>query len=156
MNRPADDHWTPSLVEAAMVEALQWLRRTPQHHGPAGFVTVVMPFRPTIEDHLFEGWGLPEPPDEDAPQRRVATRSEIARHEAAMDWPRRILVANGRRTEARALNLWLASRVGAGSFRQLCQERGFGRAAATAARDRGLSLISVRLDREGVPPWRAA
>ena len=154
MTRHDVDHWTPTLVEEAMIEAATWLRRTGPAAGPSGFVTVLMRYRPTMEDHLAEGWGLPEPPDEEPRLTLAASRRQVARYEAALQWPARILLPIGRETEARALNLWVAHKAGAGSWGRLLKERSLGRAAANAARDRALSLISMRLEKEGLAPWR--
>ena len=60
--------WTPDLVAEVMIDSLRWAADTAGHVGPRGYArsAALSGYRATLEDHLREGWGLPEEllPDE--------------------------------------------------------------------------------------------
>lgn len=153
---PPAPEWTPEEVETQLVEALRWAKYNAGRVGPAGLggVSGVFSLVSTLEDHMEEGWGIPEiAGDDELDERQIrpaATPAQITRHEAALQWPATYLVPD-RIGSARMLGLWAACQIGKRSFRGACKARGVDRRAAMQLRDRGLSLISQGLARDGVP-----
>jgi len=152
MTRP--DHWTPELVEERLIEAVTFAARTGGRAGPAGITSGMPIFTPTLEDFLEEGWGLPEPPDDDEDQepRREPTPREVTRLVEAMQWVADLLAKDHPR-RARAVNAWVCAKAFGIPFKIIIRDRGMSRSFAYALRDQGLSIISQRLDDKGVPPW---
>lgn len=147
--------WTPKLVSERMVEAVRWATYSGGKVGPGGIKGSMPAFNPTLDDHLDEGWGLPEAAGDDEPgdgKRLVvqATAAQITRHEAALLWPVRYLHPDYEGS-ARMLCLWLRCKVYRRPFEDEVKRRGtISRATAFRLRDRGLSIISMGLDRDGV------
>lgn len=146
--------WTPKIVAAQLVEAMRWtLSQGPV--GPRGVSHVRLPFAATLDDHLAEGWGLPEAADddraEDRPLRLMLPPAVVSRHRAALEWPATYLCPDNT-TSARMLGLWAACKAGKRSFDGAVKARGnIARAHAYRYRDKGLSIISQGLARDGVP-----
>lgn len=150
---PPPDHWTPELVEERLIEAVRFVAHAAGRAGPAGFSSGLPEFHPTLEDFLAEGWGLPDPPDEEeetAPAK--PTPDQVERHLAAVAWVADYLAPEhpGR---ARAVNAWIFAQAHRRPFAKVIRERGMSRSFAYRLRDQGLSILSQRLDAEGVPPW---
>lgn len=155
MRPPPLETWTPKLVSERMVAALRWATYSGGRVGPSGIVGSMPAFNPSLEDHLEEGWGIPEVAgdDEPEPKRLVvnATAAQITAHEEALLWPARYLYP-AHEGSARMLCLWLRCKVLRRPFDEVVKRRGtISRATAFRLRDRGLSIISVALDREGRP-----
>lgn len=151
---PPPDHWTPELVEARLVEALRWVRFTAGRVGPGAVRSAMPVYVPQLADYLEEGWGLPErAPDDDLEARpHMPGAEEISQLEAALSWVGAILAPRSVEM-ARAVNAVAFSKACAIPFSRIAKQRGISRATAYRLRDRGLSIISVHLDQEGVPPW---
>ena len=148
----AQDHWTPLLVQDAAVSAVKWLDDAVGRVGPKGFRSALPRWVPTLEERIAEGWGPPEPDDEDPRLQLVASPEEIARHHFALSWVALYLRPIDVEM-ARATNAWLAAKARRRSFPRIVKERGLRRTYAYTLKDRGLSVISVRLDRRDVAPW---
>src|SRR5690554_3228276 len=87
--------WTAKLVSEVMIDALRWAALTAGPVGPSGFVTfrATRQFRATLEDHLDEGWGLPEPA-EDEPEKKIRpaySPEKIAVFRQALQWQTKYL-----------------------------------------------------------------
>ena len=154
--RREPETWTPKRVGEVMTEAVRWARFNAGQVGPAGIKGCMPAFNPTLEDHLDEGWGIPEvagenEPDAARPVRRPATPEQITRFEAALHWPTLYLFPR-HEGSARILGLWLRCKVHKRPFDAAIKARGtISRTNAYALRDRALSLISQGLDRDGMP-----
>lgn len=150
---PPPDHWTPELVEERLIEAVGFVARATAGAGPAGYTSALPAFHPRLADFLEEGWGLPEPPDEDEPTKPARlTPRQVERHMCAIQWVADYLAPDnpGR---ARAVNAWIFARAYRRPFGKVAAERGLSRSFAYRLRDQGLSILSQRLQSEGVPPW---
>jgi hypothetical protein len=157
MNRREElETWTPKIVGDRMVAALRWATYTGGRVGPGGIKGSMPAFNPTLEDHLDEGWGLPDRAGDDDPEdgKRLvvqATAAQITAHEAALNWPADFLYP-AHEGSARMLCLWLRCKVHKRSFDDAIKRRGtISRATAFRLRDRGLTIISVGLDLRRVP-----
>lgn len=152
---PPAAQWTPELVGNALVEAMRWAAAQGPV-GPKGFSYVRLPFAATLDDHLDEGWGLPEvagqdEPTEGRPLRILLPPAVVSRHRAALEWPARYLCPD-HVGSARALGLWVACKATGRSFDGALKARAtIHRSVAYRLRDRGLSLVSMGLARDGVP-----
>ena len=118
---------------------------------------MALPFVVTLDEHLANGWGLPEAAGDDEPDPRrlrvMLSPAQVAQHEAALDWPRRYL--GDHEGSARILALWLRCKVQKRPFDAALKARGtISRGAAIQMRDKALSIISQGLDRDGVPHHR--
>lgn len=149
--------WTPKLVGERLIEAVRWARYAAGPVGPSGVRGSMPEYAPTWEDRLAEGWGLPDGPDADEEAnaqrqlRIMATPAQIDAHLAALEWPARYVVPDAP-GDARVLNLWVRCKVFKRPFNEAVDKRRFlTRAAAYRMRDRALTTISVKLDRDGVP-----
>lgn len=151
------DGWTPKLVGEQMVEAIRWVARYGGSVGPASIRSSMPTFKPTLDDFADEGWGFPEVAADDGehddrPARALPSPGQVSRHMAALQWPAEYLMPV-HAGSAQMLNLWLACKAARKPFDQAVKRRGtVSRAAAYSLRDRGLTLISVGLTRDGVPP----
>lgn len=145
------EQWTPKLVGEQLVEALIWVRRYGGPVGPASIRSCMPIFKVSLEDHLAEGWGLPEVADDDdlPPVRVMASPAEVTRHIAVLEWPATYLGLE-RQGSGRMLGLWAACKARRCSFSKAIDGR-ISRAHVFRLRDRALSLISIGLDRDGVP-----
>lgn len=149
--------WTPELVRERMIEAVRWARYTAGPTGPSPIRSLMPGYRASLEDHLAEGWGLPEKADgvEEA-ERAIYLRMPPERVDQmiwVLDWCR-LYLAKDRPGDAVILNLWLRCRVYRGNFDAALKRRGFAmtRRHAYRMRDRALAHISQRLDKEGFRP----
>lgn len=152
---PPTDGWTPKTVGDALVAALEWAQGHGGPVGPRGYKTAALTYVATLDDHLAEGWGLPEVaedgrPDDDRPLRLMLPPAVVSRHRAALEWPARFLCPD-HVGSARMVGLWAACKAGRRSFDGAVKERGVARSHAYRLRDRGLMLMAVGLDRERVP-----
>jgi len=155
MHNPPPDHWPPDLVEARLIEAVQFAARTAGRAGPAGIGSAMPDFIPTLEDFLAEGWVLPDPPDEDEDDdepQRAPTASEVTQLLAALNWVADML-APDQPGRARAVNAWVFAKAYNIPFSRVIRQRGMSRSFAYTLRDQGLSVLSQRLQEQGVPPW---
>lgn len=147
--------WTPDLVADRLFEAVEWARGSAGQVGPAPIRSAMPAFPATLDDHLREGWGLPEVAGDDEPDDRPLRVQEpawrIARHERALMWAAEYLVPD-HQGSARMLNLWIACKVMRRSFPRAARARGFSVAHAYRLKDRGLSLISQGLAARGEQP----
>jgi len=152
---PPAPEWTPELVEEQLIEALRWAKHHAGRVGPAGLggVSGVFSLVSTLEDHLEEGWGVPEIAGDDEPDERqirpAATPEQITRHEAALEWPAEYLLPD-HKGSARMVGLWCACQISKRSFNGACKARGVDRHAAMQLRDRGLSIISQGLSHDSM------
>lgn len=152
----APETWTPDLVGKRLCAAVRWATYSGKAVGPAGICGSMPAFNPTLDDHLDEGWGLPEVAgdEETGDGKRLvvqATASQITQHEAALLWPV-IYLHPAHEGSARMLCLWVRCKVHKRSFDDAVRRRGtISRATAFRLRDKGLSIISIGLDRAGVP-----
>lgn len=152
---PPAPEWTPKIVGEQLVEAIRWAASLGPV-GPKGFNHVRLAFEATLEEHLAEGWGLPEAAEddgrgEDRPLRLMLPPAVVSRHRAALEWPA-VYLCPDNVTSARMLGLWAACKAGKRSFDGAVKARGgIARAHAYRYRDRGLSLIAQGLVRDRVP-----
>jgi hypothetical protein len=152
---PPPDHWTPALVEERLIEAVTFLRHSERRVGPRGYHSAMPRYTPTIEDHLAEGWGMPEPPDDDdGPEEPLPryTAAQVEGLHAALSWVGKI-IAPEKPDMARAVNAWIFAKAYGRPFNRVLRARGIARTRAYALRDRGLATISVRLQARGVPAY---
>ena len=152
------DTWTPDLVREAIVEAMRWQARVPDKDGPRGVSSGMPAIQMDIEDRLAEGWDSVVPIDANAAERPLPVTSEdVSRYQFALSWPAEFLTKAGMRDPdmARAVSAACLSEAFDRSFARLLRAYGLGRARGYALRDRGLAIISVRLDQLGVPTWGA-
>lgn len=153
----APSTWTPKLVRERMIEAVRWARYNAGPTGPAPIRSTMPSYNATLEDHLAEGWGIPEKAegvDQDSKVMRIPiSPKRIDEMMWVLDWCRLYLVSQ-RPGDAVILNLWLRCRVYKGNFGAALERRGFAlsRQHAYRMRDRALSHISQRLDGEGSKP----
>lgn len=151
------EQWTPKLVRDRMIEAVRWARYNVGPTGPAAIRSTMPAYKPTLEDHLAEGWGFPERA-EGAEEGENVVRLPLSPERVdemvwVLDWCR-LYLANERPGDAVILNLWLRCRVYRGRFEGALKARGFAlsRQHAYRMRDRALSKIAQRLDSEGFQP----
>jgi len=149
--------WTPKLVRDRMVEAVRWARYNVGPTGPSGIRSAMPSYTPSLDDHLTEGWGLPERAEgvelEDKVVRIALPPDRIDALVWALDWCR-LYLAKDHPGDAVILNLWLRCRVYRGNFEVALKARGFpaSRRHADRMKDRALSIISQKLDEEGHRP----
>lgn len=144
--------WTTDLVREALVEAA-WLCVISVSSG-GGYRSMPEIFL-SPSDRLALGWDAAIPADEEELQRRLRHKRSPARVsflERAMVWPATYLRDSP--DEARMLQLWLRCKVSRRKFRDEVEQRKIARATAYRQRDRALTMISVGLDRDGVPLWK--
>ena len=152
----SSESWTPEVVEARLIEAVRYVQRVGGRAGPAGYISLMPEFRPTLEDFLAEGWPLPDD-DEEAGETAMMLQlpaHAVSQRLAALVWVADLL-APSHLGYARAVNAWIMARVYNLPFKVVLRDRKIGRQVAYTHRDRGLALLSVRLDRAGVPVWRS-
>ena len=161
--------WTPKLVGSCLIDAVGWARRSGGPVGPASMRGSMPAYNPTLDDHLDEGWGLPEAADGPEDERALFPSPPAGRVtflEAALEWPARYLYPD-HEGSARMLGLWVRCKVSHRPFDDVLRARysrvvvgedgakvrvwGMSRSSAYDLRTRGLSLISQGLDRDGVP-----
>ena len=146
------DGWTPDLVGEALLDAMRWVRRHGGPAGPRGFRSGQPAYLPTFEE-LLEDFGIPERAGDEEEERDLIlppTPAQVSRHLAALQWPADFLCP-AHIGSARMLGLWAICKVSRRSFAGAVKARGVARGIAYQLRDRGLSMISQGLDRDGVP-----
>ena len=149
--------WTPELVRDRMIEAVRWARYNAGSTGPSQIRSSMPEYTPTLEDHLAYGWGLPEKAEgvaEAERSKRVAISPErVDEMIWVLDWCR-LYLAKDCPGDAVMLNLWLRCKVHRANFEAALKSRGYpmSRRHADRMKDRALSTISKRLDREGTRP----
>ena len=150
-----NDVWTPKLVRDRLIEAITWARFCAGPVGPTKIKSNLPAYRASLDDHLAEGWGLPEVAGDDDPiDRRLYLPPPADRVQAlieALEWVAHY-VALTNQGSARMLNLWLRCRVYKLDFDWMVGELGLSRGHAYRLRDRALSLIAQGLDRDGKQP----
>lgn len=146
--------WTPETVIEVMVDAQRWARRTCRPVGPAGYARTGSGFVRNADQKgaWEEGWGLPEvaDPDDIPPLRIPATAALVSAYERALQWPADYLCP-AHVGSARCVGLFVACAAYGLRVGPELKSRGLARHHAYRLRDRGLSLISQGLDRDGVP-----
>ena len=150
--------WTARRVREALVEAVTWARQYAGPIGPAAMRGSMPVYKPTLEDHLEEGWGIPEvagdKTDEDRPLRMFVEPERADFLMAALSWQAVYLVNAGHPDLAKTLSLWLhhaTGKRGSKAFDTMLQKRGISRSHAYRVRDRALGLIAQGLIADGVP-----
>jgi hypothetical protein len=157
MNRREElETWTPKLVGERMLAAVRWATYSGGPVGPSGIKGSMPAFNPTLDDHLEEGWGLPEVAgDEGFEERKLVlniSAAQVTAHEAALNWPALYLYPSHEGI-ARMLGLWLRCKVYRRDFGEAVKRRGtMSRASAFRLRDKGLTVISIGLARDRVKP----
>lgn len=149
--------WTPKRVRETLVEAVTWAKQYAGPVGPASVRGSMPTFKATLEDHLEEGWGIPEVAgDEEDDERPMRVPVEPERADflmAALSWQAIYLVNKGNVGLARILGLWLhyaTARGGASGFDAALKRRNITKGHAYRLRDRALSQIAQGLARDGV------
>jgi hypothetical protein len=151
------DQWTPKLVRERLIEAATWVRYYGGPVGPAPMRSALPGYAVSLEDHLAEGWGIPEVAGNDDEAGRLQHMplppgpDRITALEDALTWVGRY-VARDHRVLARILQMWIRCRVYRGSFDAVCADLRISRAHAYVLRDRALGLIARGLDGEGHRP----
>ncbi|GHG24402.1 hypothetical protein [Paracoccus aerius] len=155
MSRETD--WTTKRVRAVLVEAVTWARQYAGPIGPAAIRGSMPVYKPTLEDHLEEGWGLPEVAgDETEEERPMRVPVDPARADflmAALSWQAVYLVNAGHPGLAKTLSLWLhhaTGKRGGKGFDTMLKQRRISRSHAYRIRDRALGLIAQGLIADGV------
>lgn len=134
--------WTVKIVQETLVDAA-W------HCVVSGKSAFPGEARMSLWDDIAT-----PPDDEDDKERQLRRRLSPARIsflERAILWPMAYLGDDPE--NARMLQIWLWCKVSKRKFRDEVDRRGIARATAYRRRDRALTLISVGLDRDGVPLW---
>jgi len=159
LGRDLSDIWIPRLVGEVLVDALRWAKKTAGPVGPAGFKTnrKLQRFIPTLEDHLEEGWGLPEVAGDEeewlAPVELAIDpkRADLFMH--ALTWVGVYLINDGHPATGKILSLSLAHSVSRNSraFDAALKQEGVSRRHSYRMRDKGLSIIAQALNRDQVP-----
>lgn len=99
-------------------------------------------------------WDTTSTPDDDEDERRKRRRRSprrISFLEKAIWWP--VTYLHDEPERARMLQIWLACKMFRVSFGEAVEEQGVSRATAYRMVERASTLISVGLDRDGVPLW---
>lgn len=152
--------WTPALVRAELIQAVTWVRFYGGPVGPARMRSCLPAYAPTLEDHLAEGWGLPETADDDDEEQERHRRKVMALPPSAarvgalsdaLHWVGRH-VARSHPGSARMLALWLRCRVYRRNYDEAVRAMGVAPGHAYRLRDRALGLIAMGLDRDGNRP----
>lgn len=124
----ASQGWTPEIVGDQLLEAMRWVRRTGPA-GPRGMSSLRLNFIASMDDHLAEGWGLPEVADDDLEERELIlppSAKQVSRHMAALQWPADYLLP-GHVGSARMVGLWAVCKVSRRSFAGAVKARGVAR-----------------------------
>ena len=144
----AQEGWTSRRVKADLVEAVRWVRFHGGQIGPSGIRSCMPSYSPTLDDHLEEGWGLPEVAgDDEGKDKKVSLPPTPERVEQLIDaltWVSRY-VAPTNPGSALMLSLWLRCRVYGRDFSRAIEGR-MSRVSAYRMRDRALTIIAIRLD----------
>ena len=151
------DQWSPKLVGERLVEAVRWARYSGGRVGPAG-IGSGLPMMILTEEERIAEFGLPDGPDEEEEEKAArhrlriqATPAQVSAYERALEWPTIYLVPD-HQDSARVLGIWVRCKVYNMPFAEAVDRRKWlSRAMAYRYRDRALSIISVGLDKAGVP-----
>lgn len=145
--------WTVKLVQETLIEAA-WHCKIAVRADMPGY-RAMPEFFLTGDERIAEGWDRALEADEDEKARRIRRRrispARVSFLERAVIWPMTYL--HDERDYARALQLWLGCKVSKRKFGEEVEQRGWSRATAYRDRDRALTIISVGLDRDGIPLW---
>ncbi|OOL18179.1 hypothetical protein BRY73_08460 [Ochrobactrum sp. P6BS-III] len=90
--------------------------------------------------------------NEPVKKRRRYSPQEVSFFEKAIQWP--IDHLPDQDGQARVLQLWLRCKITRLRFADEVSRKNWSRATAYRQRDRALSTISIKLDRQGVPVFR--
>lgn len=146
--------WTSRLVRDVLLETMTWAYFTAGQVGPRGFARVAkLQWSPTLEDHLREGWGLPDKADDEEIKerpRRFFSQAQIALFSKALHWQGRYLYPDNIGS-SRMLALWLRTKARRGAFDRAIEGKGVSRGHAYRLRDRAVSLIAQGLTADRVP-----
>ena len=157
MHNIPDDVWTPERVKLVLKEAVAWARRHAGPVGPAGIRGSMPSYKATLEDHLEEGWGIPETAGDDEPwDKAIEIPIDPARADylmASLSWVGVYLINDGHPVTGKMVSLWMAHSVtrNARAFDAALKREKVSRGHAYRIRDRGLSMIAQRLTADGVP-----
>lgn len=157
MHQPPADVWTPDRVKAVLKEAISWARRYAGPVGPAPMRGSMPNYKPTLEDHLEEGWGVPEVAGDELPwDKPIELPVDPIRADylmASLSWVSVYLVNAGHPATGKVVSLWMAHSVSRNgrAFDAALKREGMSRGHAYRVRDRGLSLIAQGLTADGVP-----
>lgn len=149
-----EDGWTARVAGDQLISALRWARYAAGRTGPAGMVSARLPEAILSDEEFLEmSWGIRETADpEDIPPMRIQpTPAQISRHEAVLQWPAIYLVGEGREGSAKMVGLWAACKAYRRPFPGAVKVQGVPRGMAYQLRDRGLSITSQGLQRDGIP-----
>lgn len=145
--------WTAKLVRETLADAVRWAHHTVTS-GASGMSGSQFPYKASLEDHLEEGWGLPEiaGDEEEEEKERVFVSAERAQqYEAALQWQAAYLGAD-HPVSSQLLAAWLRSQIKrrSGAFEAAAKRMGFGKSQAYRLRDRALGVIAMGLTVDGV------
>ena len=145
--------WTPKFVSEELIEAVAWVRQFGAPAGPSGIRSSMPSFIPTLEDHLEEGWGIPESADDlEERELRLPVGPERAQQlNETLHWIGRYVVPTNP-LSAKMLSLWVLHRSrGKGrGFEPALARLKIHRGHAYRLRDRALSIIAQGLTADGV------
>ncbi|MGA0615914.1 hypothetical protein [Paracoccus sp. KR1-242] len=157
MHQTPDDVWTPSRVKETLAEAISWARRHAGPVGPAPMRGSMPNFNPTLEDHLEEGWGIPEAAGDDEDWTKpIELPIDPKRADflmASLTWVGIFLINDGHPVTGKMVSLWMAHSVSRNNraFDAAIKREKVSRGHAYRLRDRGFSLIAQRLTAAGIP-----
>lgn len=160
MHQTPDDVWTPARVKDTLSEAISWARRYAGPVGPAPVRSSMPSYKPSLDDHLAEGWGIPESAGDDddwlAPVELPIDPLRADLLMQSLTWVGVYLINAGHPATGEMVSLWLAHTVSRNNrgFEAALRRRGVSRGHAYRMRDRGLSLIAQGLTSDGVPYGR--
>lgn len=146
--------WTPDAVGLALIDAIRWVRRYGGPAGGRGFTRIGgLEFTATLDDHLEEGWGLPEVAGDDEVEAKALilppSPAQVTRFISVLEWPA-VYLCPEHHGSARMVGLWATCKARRFPFDKALAGR-MARGHAYRLRDRGLSIISQGLDRDRVP-----
>lgn len=144
------------MVKNRLIEASKWAERASGPVGPSRVRGSCPIYRATLEDHLAEGWGIPEVAGDDQPDERrlhvALSAIEVERLEDVLQWQARYLA--GHVVMGRILGLWLrAQALGKkGHFERALRGLNLPKTTGYRLRDRAITTIAMGLERDGVRP----
>lgn len=157
MHQVAPAGWTPKRVGETLTEALRWAAVSAGQVGPRGFSrsSALSSYKATLDDHLAEGWGLPELAEEE-PEKQIRPAysfTQIRLFQQAIHWQFRYLYPD-HPVSARILKAWLVYSItrNGRAFEAAVKEAGISRQHAYRIRDKALSIICAGLWRDGAQP----
>ena len=155
------DLWVPKLVKGRLIQSMRIINAIAGPTGPAGYGAslpreLIEAARRRASDGVREWWEFTDEGATNAPQRWTAAR--ITQAEQEMLWPYNYLGSEPppRGSDLKPLRVMqvymfcqLARRVM--TFEGACQKVRWPRGTAYRAVDRGLAVIAMGLNRDGVP-----